>query len=85
MIYALGMAILLSLNTASAKEKCKIIVTTEDGYQPMELAISTGHPNLDDKDNRQTITLENGSCEGVLESDYIERYDVSDIGASSNI
>lgn len=73
-------AMLLSLNAALAKEKCKIVVTVDPDYHPVELALCASNGDVRDKTQYAGIELEDGRFEGEVETECIERYELMDVG-----
>lgn len=66
--------------TLVAKEKCKVIVVSENDTRPIELVITPA--GLDPRlaaDSLKT-KLENGRFECDIETDYIESYEIRDFG-----
>lgn len=66
--------------TLAAKERCKIVVVSENDTRPIELVISPA--GLDSRFAADSLRtkLENGRFECEIETDYIEHYEIIDFG-----
>lgn len=75
--------LLLLLATATilnsnAKETCKIHVTVSDGTKPVELVIAPS--GQDPAHSQYRSTIADGVYDCVIETDQVERYEISDLG-----
>lgn len=69
---------LISSMFAAAKEKCKVMVTAQEGVKPYELVIKKSGD--DPKNSNLRTKLENGLFDCEIESDQIEMYSIVDLG-----